>query len=88
MAKRGLRMTCLGRLITITLLPVLVGACTVKTSRRTIGASDPIKIQDIRVAEGVDKTIIELESEEPILYTSFRLSDPDRLAIERASRFD
>ncbi len=84
MAKRGLRMTCLGRLITITLLPVLVGACTVKTSRRTIGASDPIKIQDIRVAEGVDKTIIELESEEPILYTSFRLSDPDRLVIEMA----
>ncbi len=62
----------------------LLSSCTVKTTRRPLGSPDPIKIQDIRIAEGSDKTIIELESEEPILYTSFRLSNPDRLVIEMA----
>ncbi len=84
MAKSGLKMTWLTRLITLTALSGFMWSCTIKTTGRTIGAPDPIKIQDIRVAEGVDKTIIELESEEPILYTSFRLSDPDRLVIEMA----
>lgn len=84
MAKSGLKMTWLTRLITITVLSGFMWSCTIKTTQRGIGAPDPIKIQDIRVAEGVDKTIIELESEEPILYTSFRLSDPDRLVIEMA----
>ncbi len=59
-------------------------SCAVKTTRRTISSPDPIRIQDIRVAEGIDKTIIELESDEPILYTSFRQSAPDRLVIEMA----
>ncbi len=84
MEKRGMKMIWLTRLITITVLSSFTWSCTIKTTQRTIGAPDPIKIQDIRVAEGVDKTIIELESEEPILYTSFRLSDPDRLVIEMA----
>lgn len=77
----------LSRLVVTTVIPIILGltlSCSVKTTRRTIGSPDPIKIQDIRVAEGIDKTIIELESEEPILYTSFRLSDPDRLVIEMA----
>lgn len=84
MAKSGLKVAWMTRLITITVLLGFMWSCTIKTTQRGIGAPDPIKIQDIRVAEGVDKTIIELESEEPILYTSFRLSDPDRLVIEMA----
>ncbi len=77
----------LSRIPRIVCLSIIVGlslSCTVKNTRRSLSAPDPIKIQDIRVAEGTDKTIIELESEEPILYTSFRLSDPDRLVIEMA----
>lgn len=84
MGDGGMKITWLARLIILTLISALTGSCTVKTTRRAINSPDPIKIQDIRVAEGVDKTIIELESEEPILYTSFRLSDPDRLVIEMA----
>lgn len=84
MVNNGMRITLLARLIIITLLFGFTWSCTIKTSRRLISSPDPIKIQDIRVAEGVDKTIIELESEEPILYTSFRLSNPDRLVIEMA----
>ncbi|GEM_PF-5729075 len=80
----GTKITGLTRLMLIVLISGLTGACTVKTTRRALSAPDPIKIQDIRIADGVDKTIIELESEEPILYTSFRLSDPDRLVIEMA----
>ncbi|MFQ5561603.1 MAG: AMIN domain-containing protein, partial [Nitrospinota bacterium] len=42
------------------------------------------KIHDIRIAEGLNKTIIEIEADEPLLYTSFRLSNPDRLVVEMA----
>lgn len=84
MGNRIVRVTRLVQVMIITLILGLTLSCAVKTTRRGISAPDPIKIQDIRVAEGVDKTIIELESEQPILYTSFRLSDPDRLVIEMA----
>lgn len=84
MGDRIVRIARLGRMMIIILILGLTLSCAIKTTRRGISAPDPIKLQDIRVAEGVDKTIIELESEEPILYTSFRLSDPDRLVIEMA----
>lgn len=84
MGNSGMRPAWQIQVMILALLSGLTFSCTLKTTRRAISSPDPIKIQDIRVAEGVDKTIIELESEEPILYTSFRLSDPDRLVIEMA----
>ena len=59
-------------------------SCTVKTSRRKIDSPHLAKIHDIRIAEGLNKTIIEIEADEPLLYTSFRLSNPDRLVVEMA----
>jgi len=44
--------------------------------------SRPLNIQDIRVAEGIDKTIVEVEGEGLMLFTTFRLTSPDRLVLE------
>jgi len=44
--------------------------------------SRPLNIQDIRVAEGSDKTIVEVEGEGLMLFTTFRLTSPDRLVLE------
>ncbi len=41
--------------------------------------------QNIRVLEGVEETVIEILSDRPILHTSFRLSEPDRLVLEMAN---
>jgi len=59
-------------------------SCSVKTARRKPEASHLAKIHDIRIAEGLNKTTIEIEADEPLLYTSFRLSNPDRLVVEMA----
>jgi len=70
------------RFIVIFFIANLLSACAVKSSRSSGATSTSLKIQDIRVAEGVDKTIVEIEGEGLMLFTSFQLSDPDRLILE------
>jgi len=70
------------RFMMIVLISSVILSCVVKTSRRGLGTSRTLRIQDIRVAEGADKTIVEIEGEGLMLFTSFRLSDPDRLILE------
>jgi len=70
------------RLTVIIMISSLIVSCVVKSSRRGLGTTQTLKIQDIRVAEGADKTIVEIEGEGLMLFTSFHLSDPDRLILE------
>jgi len=72
------------RFAAVVLVSCFFFSCMVKTSRNQAGESRLAKIHDIRIAEGRNKTIIEIEADEPLLYTSFRLSNPDRLVIEMA----
>lgn len=69
------------RFASILLIPSVLLSCVVKTTNRTVG-SRPLNIQDIRVAEGSDKTIVEVEGEGLMLFTTFRLTSPDRLVLE------
>ncbi len=69
------------RLATILVISSVLASCVVKTTNRRVGAR-PLNIQDIRVAEGNDKTIVEVEGEGLMLFTSFRLTSPDRLVLE------
>ncbi|MFQ5596833.1 MAG: AMIN domain-containing protein [Nitrospiria bacterium] len=70
------------RLTTIFLVSAVLLSCVVKSPRRGMETSRQLKIQDIRIAEGSDKTIVEIEGEGLMLFTSFHLSDPERLVLE------
>jgi len=85
MVDRISRFSGLLSILPILLVFVFIPSCMMmRTSKGIAPSSGLIKLQDIRVAEGIDKTIVELESTEPMLYTSFHLSKPDRLVIEMA----
>ncbi len=70
------------RFTVMVLISSLLFSCVVKSPRKGAGTTQSLKIQDIRVAEGADKTIVEIEGEGLMLFTSFQLSDPDRLILE------
>lgn len=74
-------MAQLMRFMMMVLITSLLSSCVVKTTNRRVG-SRPLNIQDIRVAEGSDKTIVEVEGEGLMLFTTFRLTAPDRLVLE------
>ncbi len=69
------------RFVVMLLMTSVLSSCVVKTTNRRVG-SRPLNIQDIRVAEGSDKTIVEVEGEGLMLFTTFRLTSPDRLVLE------
>lgn len=70
------------RLTVITLVVSTVLSCVVKTSRQGTDTARQLEIKDIRIAEGTDKTIVEIEGEGLMLFTSFNISDPERLVLE------
>ncbi len=78
---RGSRFT---QIVMITAFSGLILSCTIKQIAPNASSAPVVTIQDIRVTEGTEKTMIEIESEEPMIYTTFRLSDPDRLVIDMA----
>jgi len=72
------------RVATIIVLSALGVSCVVAPPKSQIDSSPSSEIQDIRVVEEDGKMTIEVEGEEPMIYTTFHLSDPDRLVIDMA----
>ncbi len=65
---------------------IFISGMMLSCSMNRLGPTLPptASIQDIRVAEGTEKTVVEVEAEEPMIYTTFHLSNPDRLVIDLA----
>ncbi|MFQ5597714.1 MAG: type IV pilus secretin PilQ [Nitrospiria bacterium] len=77
----------IGQKIRVAVMAVISGfilSCTVKGPSTEIDASPSTEIQEIRVVERDGKKVIEIEGEEPMIYTTFHLADPDRLVIDMA----
>ncbi|MBN4054815.1 AMIN domain-containing protein, partial [Nitrospira defluvii] len=72
------------RLVAITMVSSLVISCIAARPTVSIESSPITEIQDIRVIEKDGKMVIEIEGEEPMIYTTFQLSHPDRLVIDMA----
>lgn len=70
--------------IMMMVLSGLLVSCGLKRQGDGLQLPPAAMIQDVRVTEGSEKTIVEVEAEEPMIYTTFRLSDPDRLVIDMA----
>ncbi|MFQ5543724.1 MAG: type IV pilus secretin PilQ [Nitrospiria bacterium] len=73
------------RFIIIALVSSTALSCSVKSPQMNIDSSVEAKIVDIRITETDGKTIVEVEGEKPLIYTTFRLSEPDRLIVDMAS---
>ncbi len=74
-------------LVPFVMIPVLSGlilSCGLQRQGESLQLPPVAMVQDIRVSEGIEKTIVEVEGEEPMIYTTFRLSDPERLVIDMA----
>ncbi|MFQ5587868.1 MAG: type IV pilus secretin PilQ [Nitrospiria bacterium] len=78
---RGARFT---QIVMIIALSGLTLSCSVKKVEQEVSPRPVVVIQDIYVAEGTDQTVVEIESEAPMIYATFRLSDPDRLVVDIA----
>lgn len=70
--------------VMIPVLSVFILSCGFQIQEKKPQFPPAAMALDIRVTEGKGKTIVELEGEEPMIYTTFRLSDPDRLVIDMA----
>lgn len=68
----------------ITAVSGLILSCAISKQGGDLNIPSATVIQDIRVTEGAEKTVVEIEGEEPMIYTTFRLSDPNRLVIDMA----
>ncbi|GEM_PF-169417 len=81
---RLLQIRRVAQLMTIAALSGLVVSCGLQRQGDGLKLPPAAMIQDVRITEGTEKTIVEIEGEEPMIYTTFRLSDPDRLIIDMA----
>ncbi|MFQ5950124.1 MAG: AMIN domain-containing protein, partial [Nitrospiria bacterium] len=70
------------RLATIILFSTFTLSCAVKTS--PLKETPLTEIQSIDIIEGAEKTTIVVEGQEPMIYTTFRLPNPDRLVVDMA----
>lgn len=81
---RFLHVPRLAPIVMIPVLSVFILSCGFQIREQNPQFAPAAMVLDIRVTEGKGKTIVELEGEEPMIYTTFRLSDPDRLVIDMA----
>ncbi|VAX26247.1 Type IV pilus biogenesis protein PilQ [hydrothermal vent metagenome] len=75
------------RFVPFVMVSVLLGfisSCGLQRQGESLELPPAVMVQDIRVSEGTEKTIVEVEGGEPMIYTTFRLSDPERLVIDMA----
>ncbi|HIE65433.1 MAG: type IV pilus secretin PilQ [Nitrospira sp.] len=66
----------------IILFSSLALSCGVKNLQ--VNETFQTEIQHIDISEGTGETIVILEGQEPMIYTTFRLHNPDRLVIDMA----
>jgi len=72
------------RLATFTLILGFLLSCVTTPPQAMENIKRANEIQDIRITEGPSHTTIEVEAEEAMLYTTFQLTDPNRLIIDIA----
>ncbi len=72
------------RVIAIILISGFLLSCAAKPLQAQQDASRLHEIQDIRITEGENNSTIEVEGEAAMLYTTFQLTDPNRLIIDIA----
>ncbi len=70
--------------VMVWVLSGLIFSCGLQRQGESLQLPPAVMVQDIRVSEGTEKTIVEVEGGEPMIYTTFRLSDPERLVIDMA----
>ncbi len=68
----------------IALLFIIVAACAHQASQVATVPSPAHEVQDIRFAHTANQTDIVVEGLRPLIYTSFRLTNPDRFVVDIA----
>jgi len=66
----------------IILFSSLILSCGVKSLQ--LNETFQTEIQNIDITEGSGETVVVVEGQEPMIYTTFRLHNPDRLVIDMA----
>lgn len=74
----------INRLVFLLLLLILMPSCSPKTSQVKPESASPKEIVDIRVVNGQEKTEVVVEGQQPMIYTTFHLTDPHRLIVDMA----
>lgn len=72
------------RFTTIILFSAFAAACAPQMSQVKTDAVPVNEIQNIRVAKGPEKTDVVVEGQQPMIYTTFHLTNPDRLIVDMA----
>lgn len=63
---------------------ILTQSCSPKTSQVMTQPPSPKEIVDIRIVSGSEKTQVVVEGQQPMIYTTFHLTDPYRLIVDMA----
>lgn len=72
------------RFILAVVFLILTQSCSPKTSQVITQPSLSKEIVDIRVVPGPEKTQVVVEGQQPMIYTTFHLTDPHRLIVDMA----
>lgn len=72
------------RFILAVVFLIFTQSCSPKTSQVMTESSSPKEIVDIRVVPGTEKTQVVVEGQQPMIYTTFHLTDPYRLIVDMA----
>ena len=73
----------LSRLAGLFITCVMMASCSPKVAQQiVVPTKGKAQIQEIQVVPRADKTNVFVVSEEPMVYTAFHLSNPDRLVID------
>lgn len=72
------------RLVFVIVFLILTQSCSPKASQVMTQPSSPKEIVDIRVVTESEKTQVVVEGQQPMIYTTFHLTDPYRLIVDMA----
>lgn len=72
------------RLVFVIVFLILTQSCSPKASQVMTQPSSPKEIVDIRVVSESEKTQVVVEGQQPMIYTTFHLTDPYRLIVDMA----
>ncbi len=64
------------------LICVLIASCSPMAAKTIVPAKEMSQIQEIQVLPTAEKTGVFIVGEDPMIYTAFNLSNPDRLVID------
>jgi len=72
------------RIILAIVFLIFTQSCSPKTSQVMMEPSSPKEIVDIRVVPGSERTQVVVEGQQPMIYTTFHLTNPYRLIVDMA----